>query len=153
MQEISNKKFFKNYAFFILILVILFTILSYFVIIARKSWTKNLAVTVQKVLDEKEQGRWKVGAPVEINKPLTVNCSAYEVTDSKDDSSETVIIIRIINFSGPMPAVYLYNDNKGYADFIGYSSLHGRINTQLMNNKSDKRREYWQNTVPAILNK
>ena len=153
MQEISNKKFFKNYAFFILILLILFLILSYFIIIARKSWTKNLAVTVQTVLDEKEEGRWKVGAPVEINKPLTVNCAAYEVKDSQDDSPQTVIIIRIINFYGPIPAVYLYNENKGSADFIGYSSFHGRINNQLMNNKSDKRREYWQNTIPAILNK
>jgi hypothetical protein len=153
MQEISNKKFFKNYAFFILILLVMFSILSYFIIISRKSWNNNLAITVQKVLDEKESNRWKVGEHIEINAPVTVNCAAYKLSDTKDNSEKTAIIIRIVNYYGPIPAVYIYNDNDGSVDFIGYSSLHGRIQTQLMSNKSDKRREYWQESIPSILGK
>ena len=152
MQEINNKQFFKNYAFFILILLVIFSILFYFVFTAKKSWNKNLAVTVQKVLDEKENGRWKVGNSVYINKPITVNSAAYELTDSTKDDTEYVVIIRIITYYGPMPAVYVYNETKKITDFIGYSSLHGRINTQLSNNKSDKRREYWEERIPEILN-
>ena len=52
MQEINNKNFFKNYAFFILILLVIFAILSYTVILSKKAWNKNLATAVQKVLDE-----------------------------------------------------------------------------------------------------
>ena len=151
MQEISNKNFFKNYAFFILILIVIFTILSYSVVLARKSWTKNLASSVQKVLDEAEEGRWKVGNNITVNNPLTVNCAAYELTDSKDNSKQQAVIIRIVSFYGPVSAVYTYKENDQQASFIGYSSIHGRIRTQLMNNKSDKRREYWQEKIPEIL--
>ena len=153
MQEINNKQFFKNYAFFILILVVVFSILFYFVFTARKAWNKNLAVTVQNVLEENESGRWKVGNSVYINRPLTVNSAAYELIDSANNDIEYVVIIRIITYYGPVPAVYIYNETQNTTAFIGYSSLHGRINTQLMNNKSDKRREYWQDKIPEILNK
>ena len=151
MQEISNKKFFKNYAFFILILLIVFSILFYFVFAARKSWSKNLGVTVQRVLDEAEQNRWKVGNNVVITKPVSVNCAAYEIIDTTDNQKEYAVIIRVMSFYGTIPAVFIYNEEKGKTEFIGYSSLHGRIRTQIMNNKSDKRREYWQERIPAIL--
>ena len=98
MQEISNKKFFKNYAFFILILLVVFSILSYFVLTARKSWVKNLTVTVQNVLDEHENKRWSVGNNVPVNKPITVNCAAYDIYDSKDNSKQYAVIIRIVTF-------------------------------------------------------
>ena len=153
MQEISNKKFFKNYAFFILLLLIVFSILSYFVIAARKSWVKNLSVTVQNVLDENESNRWKVGNNIFINKPLTVNCAAYNVYDTKTNETNNVIIIRMLSFYGPIPAVFVYNPENNETEFIGYSSLHGRIKTQIMNTKSDKRREYWQEKIPEIFNK
>ena len=153
MQEISNKKFFKNYAFFILILLVVFSILSYFVLTARKSWVKNLTVTVQNVLDEHENKRWSVGNNVPVNKPITVNCAAYDIYDSKDNSKQYAVIIRIVTFYGPIPAVYIYNPETQKTDFIGYSSLHGRIRTQIMNNKSDKKMEYWQVRIPEILNK
>ena len=52
MQEITNKKFFINYAFFTLFLIVVFGILAYFSIASKKSFSKNLAVSVQKVLDE-----------------------------------------------------------------------------------------------------
>ncbi len=153
MQEISNKKFFKNYAFFILILLVVFSILTYFIIVSKKSWNNNLAITIQRVLDEKEADRWKVGEHIDINNPVTVNCSAYKLSDTKDNSEKSVIIIRIVNYYGPIPAVYIYDENDGSVDFIGYSSLHGRVQNQLMNNKSDKRREYWQEIIPSILGK
>lgn len=153
MQEISNKKFFINYAFFILILLIVFSLLSYFIIIARKSWNNNLAITVQKVLDEKEADRWKVGEHIEIYKPISVNSSAYKLSDNQDSSEKTVIIIRIVNYYGPISAVYIYNHKDASVDFIGYSSLHGRIQKQLMNTSSDKRKEYWQELIPSILTK
>lgn len=151
MQEISNKKFFKNYAFFILILLVIFSVLLYFIYAARKSWTKNLAVTVQTVLDETESGRWKVGNNITVSKPVTVNCCAYELNDKKSKDEQAVIIIRVLSYYGPISAVYIYNNNDSKAEFIGYSSLHGRIKNQLMSNKSDKRREYWQEKIPEIL--
>lgn len=153
MQEIDNKKFFRNYAFFMLILLVIFGILLYFVLVARKSWTKNLAITVQTVLDEEENGRWKVGDNIPINSPLTVNCAAYEITDSMDKAPKIAVIIRIMNYYGPIPAVYILNEDTRETQFIAYSSLHGKIRNQFLNNKSDKRREYWQEKIPDIIYK
>ena len=139
MQEISNKKFFKNYAIFILILLIIFSILTYSVLVAKKSWVKNLAITVQNTLNENQEGRWKVGDYLTINKPLTVNCAAYQVLDTTDNQIKDAVLIRMITIYGPTSAVFVYDDQKGSTEFIGYSSLHGRIKTQLLNNKSDKK--------------
>ena len=61
MQEINNKNFFKNYAFFILILLVIFVILSYTVVLSRKAWNKNLSTAVQKVLDDNELAQWIEG--------------------------------------------------------------------------------------------
>ncbi len=153
MQEISNKQFFKNYAFFILILLVVFSILSYFVLTARKSWVKNLSTTVQTVLDEHEDNRYKVGNNIAVNRPVTVNCAAYDVFDQKDNVIKNAVIIRTITFYGPVPAVFLYNPENGKTEFIAYSSLHGRVKSQIMNNRSDKKMEYWQDLIPEILNK
>ena len=54
MAEITNKKFFTNYAFFLLILLVVFGILIYPAIVSKKSWNNNLRVSVQKVLNEYE---------------------------------------------------------------------------------------------------
>lgn len=150
MQEINNKNFFKNYAFFILILLVIFAILSYTVILSKKAWNKNLATAVQKVLDENEPDSWKVGNSITVNNPVTVNCAAYEIINIKNNTRQQAVIVRIVTFYGPVSAVYTYEEGQT-ARFAGYSSLHGRIKTQLMNNKSDKRREYWQNKIPDIL--
>lgn len=153
MQEISNKKFFKNYAIFILILLVIFSVLSYSVIAAKKSWVKNLSITVQNTLNETEAGRWKLGNNITINKPLTVNCAAYEVLDTIDNQIKNAVILRMVTIYGPVSCVFVYDEQKGTVEFIGYSSLHGRIRTQLMNNKSDKKQEYWKEKIPEILDK
>ena len=151
MSEITNKKFFTNYAFFLLILVVVFGILIFPVIASRKAWSSNLGVSVQKVLDEYEKGRFKVTAPVEIKKPITTSCAAFTVNDTVSNKTVNAIIIRITTLYGPLPAVFIYDsDNNDSVIFAGYSSLHGRVRTQLMNDSPDKRREYWQKKIPEI---
>lgn len=151
MQEITNKKFFTRYAFFVVLLLIVFGILSYSAVLSRKSWTVNLGKSVQKTLDEYETGTWHVESPVNIDKPVSINSAAYTVKNKNTGEEKVAVIIRITTFYGPLPAVYLYDEVNG-AIFAGYSSLHGRIREQLLAPKSDKRREYWQRKIPEILN-
>jgi len=150
MQEISNKRFFINYAFFVLILVIIFGILTYSVVLSKKSWSKNLGNTVQKVLDEYEKGKWTVESNIQIDKPISVNCAAYNIVNNSDQTKAQAIIIRVTSFYGPIPAVFIYNEDKSVT-FAGWSSLHGRIRLQLDSINSNKRLDYWQNKVPQIL--
>ena len=150
MQEINNKTFFKNYAFFLVILLVIFSILSYSIVLSRKSWNKNLGVSVQKVLEEYEPSTWSIEAPIQIKTSIAVNSAAYQIRNKKDGTVAKAVIVRITTFYGPLPAVYIYKEGQK-TDFIGYASLHGRINELLKNNKSDKRREYWQSKIPEIL--
>ena len=150
MQEINNQKFFRNYAFFLVILLVTFSILTYSAILSRKSWTKNLGASVQKVLDEYQSATWTIEAPIALKTPVSVNSAAYQIRNKKDGSVEKAVIVRITTFYGPLPAVYIYKEGQE-AEFVGYSSLHGRIRLQLANNRSDKRREYWQSKIPDIL--
>lgn len=150
MAEITNKKFFTNYAFFLLILLVVFGILIYPAIVSKKSWNNNLRVSVQKVLNEYENEKWKVGAAIDIDKPITTSCAAYNITNKIDGSKACAVIIRITTLYGPLPAVFIYNyDNE--VIFAGYSSLHGRVRNQLTAGVTDKRREYWQKKIPDIL--
>lgn len=150
MQEITNKKFFINYAFFLLILSVLFGILIYATVLSRKSWNNNLSKSVQKVLDEYDQGTWTVNESIAINKPIGVNCAAYQIKNNKNNSSAKAIILRITTFYGPLPAVFIYNDDENIS-FAGFSSLHGRVRQEAESNKSDKRIKYWQSKIPEIL--
>ena len=150
MQEITNKKFFINYAIFTLFLLIVFGILSYSIILSRKSFSKNLSVSVQKVLDEYQKGKWAVMDNVPINKPISFNSAAYEVRCNQDNTLAKAVIIRVTTFYGPLPAVFIYHQNKS-VEFAGYASLHGRIGLALNSGYPDKRLEYWYKKVPEIL--
>ena len=150
MQEITNKRFFRNYAFFILILVVIFAILTYSVIVSKKSWSNNLANSVQKVLNEYENGRWTVEDNISINGPISVNCAAYNIKDKKNNSNAKAIIIRVTTFYGPLPAVFIY-EQKDDITFAGWSSLHGRIRRESLSSRSNKRLEYWKSKLPEIL--
>lgn len=150
MQEITNKKFFINYAFFTLFLIVVFGILAYFSIASKKSFSKNLAVSVQKVLDEYNPNTWKTGNNITVEKPISFNCSAYEITNKKDNSQAKAVIIRITTLYGPFAGVYIYYPDNS-VEFAGWSTLHGRIRNALTIDKPDKRVEYWAKKIPDIL--
>ena len=151
MKEITNKSFFRNYAFFLLLLFVVFGILTYMSLVSKKYWNNNLAVSVQQTLDEYESGTWKVMDSIEINKPVSVNCAAFKVINNQTKQEASAVIIRITTFYGPLPGVFIQTQDEKTI-FAGYSSLHGRIQKQISSAKSDKRREYWQSKIPEILN-
>ena len=150
MHEIDNKKFFINYGLFLAILLVIFGMLSYSVVLSRKSWSKNLGNSVQKVLDEYEPKTWNVESAVTLKTPVSLNSAAYQIRNKTDGTVAKAVIVRITTFYGPLPAVYIYQEGQE-VEFAGYSSLHGRIRNLLINTNSDKRREYWQSKVPDII--
>lgn len=146
----TYKTFFINYGILVAILVVLFGILLYPTKVAQKSWQKNLKQNVEFVLDEYEPNSWTVSSPIKINNPFTLNAACYEARNRKNGETYRVLIIRIQSFYGPLPAVFTINKNEEI-EFIGYSSLHGRISNQLNSNKANKRINYWKKKIPSIL--
>lgn len=150
MQNISYKDFFKRYGIFLAILVTIFGILIYTIIFSQRAWTQNLKKSVEIVLEEKEPNCWTVENNIKIKNPFAMNAACYEVRNRKSGDLYKAIIIRVQTFYGPMPAVFLLdNDNK--VAFVGYSSLHGVIASQLTNNATSKRIEYWIHKIPTII--
>lgn len=148
-QNISYKDFFKRYGIFLLILVVIFGILIYSIFLSQRSWTQNLKNSVQVVLEERDPNTWTVENNVKIKNPFTMNAACYEVRNRKSGTLYKAVIIRIQTLYGPIPAVFMLDDDSVY--FVGYSSLHGVIASQLENNKTSKRIEYWIHKIPAII--
>lgn len=151
-ENFSYKNFFKNYGFFLAIIVVLFLISFYSVYLARKPWQKYLKTQIENVLDEKDPNNWTVGNFQPINNPFCLNAAAYEGRYKKNGDAFTILIIRIQTFYGPVSAVFTV-DKESNVNFIGYSSLHGRVETQLENAFSDKRLDYWKKKIPEIITK
>lgn len=146
----TYKTFFINYGIFVAILVILFGVLLYPIKLAQKSWQRNLKFNVEFVLDEKEPNSWTVENSVKIKNPFCLNAACYDVRNRKSGELYKAIIIRVQTFYGPLPAVFTVDKNNNI-EFVGYSSLHGRISEQLTSNKTNKRINYWKQKIPAII--
>lgn len=149
-QNISYKDFFKRYGIFVAILVVIFGILIYTICFSQRSWTQNLKSAVETVLEEKDPNTWTVEENIKIKNPFTMNASCFEVRNRKSGDLYKAVIIRVQTLYGPLPAVFMLDDDNKVS-FVGYSSLHGVIASQLINNPNSKRVEFWLNKIPTII--
>lgn len=149
-MEDSYKNYFKKFGFFSAFLVIVFGILIYPMILSRKSWQKNLKTSIEKVLEETENKNILVGENIEIKNSFATNAAAFYAKNLQTDENFSVIILRVATFYGPVATVFKMDENKN-VEFIGFSSLHGRIFENLMMNKYSKRFLYWEKRIPYIL--
>lgn len=143
------KKFFINAGIFIALVGLSFFILFYSVKLSRKSWQKNLKLSVEKVLDEKEANTWTVGNFIPINNPFLLTSACYEVQNRNSGEILKTVILRVQTLYGPLAAVFLIDEKD--VEFVGYSSLHGRIAQQIYNKPSDKRINFWEQKVLEII--
>lgn len=150
MENVSYKVFFKNYGIFLAVITVIFGILIYSIILSKKSWNNNLRIAVEKVLDEQDPNQWTIGNNRPIKNPLSLTSACYEVRNRRTGEIFNAVIIRVETFYGPLPAVYIC-DSENNVTFIGYSSLHGRIEKIIKSNSGDKRIEYWQKKIPYVI--
>lgn len=146
----SYKNFFKNYGFFLAIIAVVFLIVFYSVFFARKPWQKYLKIQVENVLELNEPNSWTVGNFQRIDNPFCMNAACYEARYTKTGDVYTAMILRIQTFYGPISAVFTVNKNNE-VEFIGYPSVHGRIESLLLSSSSDKKLDYWKKRIPEII--
>ncbi len=153
MSDVSYKKFFNNYGFFVAILTVVFGILIYTSKVAQKKQLIALKETVENVLEEKEPSVWSVGNSVKINNIFCLSAACYEVRNKSKGGVCLAVLVRTSSLYGPIPVVFLYdknaNDNK--VSFVGYASLHGRINEIEADKGINKRLSYWMKKIPEII--
>lgn len=150
IENFSYKKFFINFGIFVGFIVVTFVILIYSVRLSKKSWQKNLKVSIENVLDEKEANTWTVGNFIQINNSFSLSAACYEAQNRRTGEVSKVLILRVYTYYGPLPAVFLIDKDKE-VQFVGYSSVHGRVALQLTNKLSDKRIEFWKKKILEIL--
>ena len=149
-QDISYKNFFINYAIFVLITAAIFGILIYVIKVSQKSWDKNLKTSVEYTLAESEPDTWEIGSSVRIANPLSAGAACFDARNKKSGETGKAVILRLQTFYGPQCGVFIVQAN-GKVEFKGYSSLHGRIATQLKNSYSGRRVEYWSKRIPDLI--
>ena len=125
-------------------------ILIYTTKITQKSWSKNLKKCVELVLDEAEPSTWFLMNSQKIKNAFTLNAACYEARNKKNGQTYKAVIINIQTLYGSVPAVFTVS-GSGEVQFMGYSSVHGRVHEQLMNNTSNKRIQYWTKKIPYII--
>lgn len=152
VENVSYKQFFKNYSIFLGMIVVILGILIYSIFLSRKSWENNLKTTVERVLDDYEANQWSVLAGKRINNPHSLTAACYEARSRNTGELYAAVIIRIETFYGPVAAVYLCDDENNVT-FVGFSTLHGRIEKILKSNSYDRRIGYWSKKIPYILGK
>lgn len=148
-NNISYKVFFKNYGFFVLFITILFFLLFYTARISNKFWQRNLKNNVEIVLDEKDPNCWSIGNYKSINLPITLNAACFEARNRITGELYNAVIIRVETLYGPVPAVFLI-DNEKNVEFAGYSSIHGRVADQLNRQNSNMNLFYWKNKIKTF---
>lgn len=149
-KDISYANFFKNYGIFVAFLIVIFGILIYFSKLSFKSWKNNLKVSIEKTLNEKEPESWVIGTFININNPISQNAVCYEAKNKKNGENYKAVLIRTQTLYGPLSAVFTI-DKDNNVSFKGYSSLHGRIATQIENSYSNKTINYWKQKIPEIV--
>ncbi len=149
-QQTSYKTFFINYAIFLLIAVVVFSILIYIIKISQKSWDKNLKSTVEYTLEETEPDTWDIGQPVKINTPMTTSAVCFDARNKKSGENCKVVIIRLQTFYGPHSGIYIV-ENNDKVTFKGYTSLHGRCAAPLTISFTGRRVEYWNKRIAGML--
>ena len=149
-QSISYKTFFINYGIFVGFLTVLMGILIYTTKITQKCWTKNLRKSVELVFDETEPSVWLITNELKLKNAFTLNAACYEVRNKKNGQVYKAVIINTQTMYGPIPAIFTVDKNEE-VNFVGYSSIHGRVQKQLLNDTSNRRLSYWMKKIPYIL--
>lgn len=149
-KDIPYKLFFKNYGIVVAYLTIIFGILIYVTKVSQKSWQNNLKTSTQIVLDEYNPNEWIIGNNIPIKNSLSQSSACYEARNKKNGEIYKVVILRVQTLYGPIPSVFSV-DKDNEVNFIGYSTVHGRIQKQIIQNRSNKRINYWKEKIPEII--
>ena len=147
---INYKEFFIKYGILSGILAGILLFLIYTTLISHSSWNNNLKYSCEKVLEENESGVWSVGYPIELKSPVSMKSGCFGARNHTNGEMYYVYITRVPTFYGPLGAVFTC-PLDGQVTFKGYSSLHGRILTQINNSKYDIRLKQIMDRIPDIV--
>lgn len=150
----ATKKNIVSFASFFGMIFAMTVILVVFTLLSRNSWKNGLAFEMQRVLDSYPAAQYTVGANMRLDSSLSSSAAVYKLIKKDDRKSEKYygIIIRIPSILGPLPAVFIYNENLG-ASFAGYAVDNGKASDTAEIHISSSVIKYWEDKLPDIIAK
>ena len=150
----ETKKILKIFSIFFGMIFGMCMLLVIFTVLARNSWKSGLALEVQHVLDSYPEAQYTVGKYLELDSTLSASTAVYSLLKKDDRKNQKYygIIVRIPSILGPVPAVFVYNENTGVR-FAGYAIDNGKASDTVVKQISNSVMNYWENMIPKIISK
>lgn len=149
----EKKRYLISFSIFFGIIFGLTAILVTFTLISRNSWKAGLAVEMQHVLDSYESGdsHFTVGKNITLNSTLSTSTAVYSLLKKGGKSGAYYgVIVRIPSILGPLPAVFVYNENSGVF-FAGYAVDNGKASDAVDIRIESNVMKYWEEMIPKII--
>lgn len=150
----ETKKILKLFSIFFGMIFGMCMLLVLFTLLARNSWKSGLALEVQNVLDSYPEAQYTVGKYIELDSTLSTSTAVYSLLKKDDRKNQKYygIIVRIPSILGPVPAVFVYNENTG-VKFAGYAVDNGKASGTVGKQISNSVMNYWEDMIPKIISK
>lgn len=152
--DLEIKRILKTFAVFFGIIFAMCVLIVIFSLIARNSWKTGLAVEVQKVLDTYNESHYTVGKYIDLDSNLSTSAAVYALLKKDVVKSQKYygVIVRTPSILGPIPAVFIYNEEKGVT-FVGYAIDNGKASDTVDRQIASNVMNYWENMIPLIIEK
>ena len=139
----------RNFGIFLGIVCTMAAVLITLIVLARGSWNRGLALTLQELLDREQPATYTVGEALPLQSMYATSAAAYVIT-SADTPRQYGVIVRIPTIAGAVPAVFICSAT-GNVSFVGYAVSYGHAATIFEKDSGIKNLQYWQQQVTAIL--
>ena len=109
----------------------MFCILAGMIFAGKKNWEKGLRLAVEQVLPANE---WQCGDIIPLDSSYSVSAACFKISNIKSPSKKSyALILRISSYWGPLPAVFLFQDDR--ATFEGIAYLNNSVAKEFSENK------------------
>ena len=148
MNDKGKKQLFQS-AVFTGIILAFFIILAGMIYAGKKNWETGLRLAVEQVLAPNE---WQCGDAVPLNSSYNVSAACFKIANIKAPSKKSyALILRISTYFGPLPAVFLFQDDK--AIFEGIAYFDNSVAKEFGQNQINRQIDYWTDTATLIVRK
>lgn len=130
------------------ILLLLFIILSGLVFLSLSSWENGLRKNTDYVLQGYSENL-HCGEMLPIKEGIVTSAAFYQLMD-KDTVKGYAAIVRMTTYYGPVPAVFIQEQNSSEVIFAGVYGLRSSINMEFSNDSNDLVINYWKDKCSRI---
>ncbi|MBQ5400270.1 MAG: hypothetical protein IIU15_03480 [Treponema sp.] len=141
-----NKEWLIKFAIAAGAVLVLLGLLFLFAFLSRRSWSDGMAEQVQTVLSENDL-EYSVGEMDQIHTGVSASLVSFTLSEPEKHG----VIVRVSTLYGPIPAVFIYNEENRKASFVGFADLKGIAENIIVPAVKGSQIPYWEGRIPKIV--